>query len=91
MTIKEMRKSLGDTQTDFSRRYHIPFRTIQNWEAGVNSPPAYVEELLERQIKTDLINRRQFQVPKWSSDKSSSRETISIWNPWNGFEQFGRN
>jgi transcriptional regulator with XRE-family HTH domain len=69
MTIKEMRKSLGDTQTDFSRRYHIPFRTIQNWEAGVNSPPAYVEELLERQIKTDLINRRQFQVPKWSSDK----------------------
>ena len=69
MTIKEMRKSLGYTQTDFSRRYHIPFRTIQNWEAGVNSPPAYVEELLERQIKTDLINRRQFQVPKWSSDK----------------------
>ena len=64
MTIKNLRNSLGDTQIEFSRRYHIPFRTIQNWEAGVNTPPAYVEELLEHQVREDLINRRLYSISK---------------------------
>ena len=67
MTIRELRNSLGDTQTDFSRRYHIPFRTIQNWEAGVNKPPAYVAELLENQVREDLITRRQYRIPEWEN------------------------
>lgn len=39
MTIREMRTSLGNTQGEFAARYHIPFRTIQNWEAGIRKPP----------------------------------------------------
>ena len=42
MTIREMRVELGDTQSEFADRYHIPFRTIQNWETGVRKPPEYI-------------------------------------------------
>lgn len=39
MNIREMRVELGDTQHEFADRYHIPFRTVQNWENGVRKHP----------------------------------------------------
>lgn len=69
MDIREMRMELGDTQTEFAERYQIPFRTIQNWETGVRRPPEYVMNLLERQVKEDLINRRTSVLPKYDSKK----------------------
>ena len=47
MNIREMRAELGDTQSEFADRYHIPFRTIQNWETGVRKPPEYIVSLLD--------------------------------------------
>lgn len=69
MNIREMRKSLGDTQSEFAKRYNIPFRTVQNWEAGINEPPEYVATLLEQRIQRDLINRRTIALPKYSQQK----------------------
>ncbi len=63
MTIHEMRTALGDTQSEFAERYNIPFRTIQNWEAGVRKPPVYVSELLEKRIQSDLCNRKTRMLP----------------------------
>ena len=71
MNIREMRAELGDTQSEFAERYRIPFRTIQNWETGVRKPPAYVVNLLERQVKEDLINRRTSALPKYDPKKMS--------------------
>lgn len=71
MDIKEMRVRLGDTQSDFSRRYNIPFRTIQNWESNINTPPSYVTELLEQQVTSDLINRRCFEIPEKNAGKKN--------------------
>lgn len=71
MSIREMRACLGDTQSEFAARYNIPFRTIQNWEAGVRKPPEYVVELLESRIKADLINRRTTVLPKYNPQKSN--------------------
>ena len=65
MDIREMRAELGDTQSEFADRYHIPFRTIQNWETGVRKPPEYIINLLERQVKEDLVNRRTSVLPKY--------------------------
>ena len=45
MNIREMRAQLGDTQSEFSARYHIPFRTVQNWETGMRKPPDYVSDV----------------------------------------------
>ena len=69
MTIHEMRIALGDTQSEFAERYNIPFRTIQNWEAGVRKPPEYVAALLESRIQSDLFNRKTRTLPKHDARK----------------------
>ena len=53
MTIKEMRILLQVSRTEFSRLYHIPLRTLEDWESGKRNPPNYVLELLERVVKED--------------------------------------
>lgn len=69
MNIREMRTRLGDTQSEFSARYNIPFRTVQNWETGTRKPPEYITALLESRIKNDLLNRKTAVLPKYSSQK----------------------
>ena len=69
VTIHEMRIALGDTQSEFAERYNIPFRTIQNWEAGVRKPPEYVAALLESRIQSDLFNRKTRTLPKHDARK----------------------
>lgn len=71
MDIREMRTLLGTTQSEFAARYHIPFRTVQNWEAGVRTPPQYLMTLLENQIRSDLINRRTTVLPQFDPQKRS--------------------
>lgn len=69
MNIREMRHRLGDTQAEFALRYHIPFRSIQNWETGTRKPPEYILRLLEQQVEEDLINRKTIVLPKYDSKK----------------------
>ena len=69
MNIREMRTRLGDTQSEFAVRYKIPFRTIQNWEAGVRKPPEYIIHLLEQRIKEDLLNRKTVVLSKYDPQK----------------------
>ena len=66
-----MRNRLGETQSEFAERYHIPFRTIQNWEAGVRVPPAYITNLLENRVRADLVNRRTAALPKYDPKKKN--------------------
>ncbi len=70
MNVREMRTRLGDTQKEFAARYHIPLRTIQNWETGVRTPPEYIINLLENRIKADLVNRRATALPQYNPQKS---------------------
>ena len=69
MNIRELRKSMGLTQSEFAQRYKIPFRTIQNWEGGSRHAPEYVLNMLENIVKTDLINRKTVVLPKYSRNK----------------------
>lgn len=69
MNIREMRTRLGITQSEFAERYHIPFRTIQNWETGLRTPPEYITDLLEKRIMSDLINRKTAELPKYDPQK----------------------
>ena len=70
MEIREMRTRLGDTQSEFAARYSIPFRTIQNWETGLRTPPGYIINLLESRINEDLVNRKTAVLPKYDPRKS---------------------
>ena len=56
MNITEMRNYIGVSRAEFSRRYNIPLRTLESWEAGVRIPPEYVLALLEESVRrTDII------------------------------------
>ena len=49
MTIRDLRTASGLSRSEFSRRFCIPIRTIENWECtGPNSRgcPAYVRLLI---------------------------------------------
>ena len=69
MNIREMRMLLGDTQSQFAARYNIPFRTVQNWETGLRTPPEYIINLLEDRIRSDLTNRKTKILPKYDPQK----------------------
>lgn len=45
-TIKELCETHGLSQTELSRRYGIPLRTVQDWHAGRRTPPDYVVNML---------------------------------------------
>ena len=71
MNIRDMRKQLGDTQSEFARRYNIPIRTIQNWEAGVRKPPEYILDLLNTRVREDLVNKKATVLPEYDSHKEN--------------------
>ena len=56
MTIKELRDLLNVSRAEFSRRYGIPSRTLEDWEKGKRTPPPYVVTLLERVVTEDKQN-----------------------------------
>jgi transcriptional regulator with XRE-family HTH domain len=56
-----MREELGLTQKELSNETGIPNRTIENWEGGINSPPAWVQKLLFEKLES--IERRKTMEP----------------------------
>lgn len=59
MTIREIRALTGLSQKEFGEKYHIPMRSIQNWEGGQRACPEYVIYLLERVVKEDYTNKTE--------------------------------
>lgn len=56
--IKMMRDDLGISRAEFSRRYNIPKRTLEAWEAGDREAPDYVIDLLGRAVYSDWMNKK---------------------------------
>ena len=53
-TTKELRTALNMNLTRFSEFTGIPYRTLQNWEAGTNACPEYVLSMLNELIEPYL-------------------------------------
>lgn len=53
MDIKKIREISGLSQSQFSKKYRIPVKTIGNWEQGVRECPEYVLDLLEQYVLED--------------------------------------
>lgn len=56
--IVDLRAILNLTQKEFSEKYEIPLRTIENWEGKKTNPPKYVFELLKRCVMEDHERER---------------------------------
>lgn len=50
-TIKNICESYGLSQTELSRRFEIPLRTVQDWHRGLRTPPAYVVTMIEKLLE----------------------------------------
>ena len=53
MTIKEIRKSIGLSQSKFANYFGINVRALQNWEIDRVSPPPYLTGLLARILELE--------------------------------------
>jgi len=51
MTIKEAREAKDISRAELSRRLGIPIRTLENWDAGVRTPPEWVKKLIIEKIE----------------------------------------
>ncbi|QGX01537.1 helix-turn-helix domain-containing protein [Streptococcus ruminicola] len=45
------------SRAEFSRRYHIPIRTLEDWENEKRTPPIYVKMLIDYVQFTDYLNK----------------------------------
>ena len=51
MTIKEIAKAHGISNSELARRCGIPIRTVENWSSGAATPPDYILTLIESHLK----------------------------------------
>ena len=56
MTIRELCGKYHITQTELSRRFKIPLRTVHDWHAERRTPPDYVVMMIEELLKIGWFN-----------------------------------
>lgn len=49
--IKAARMEAGLSRAEMSRRFEIPIRTLENWEAGTRVPPVWAEKLIIEKLE----------------------------------------
>lgn len=58
-TIRELCEAYGISQTELSRRYGIPLRTVQDWHAGRRTPPSYVVNMLHEILRKEQTEKTE--------------------------------
>ena len=53
MTIRQLRKSTGLSQSKFSAYLGIPTATLQDWEHERRTPPQYIIGIMERILELE--------------------------------------
>ena len=53
--FKKLREQSGMNMKKFAEHFGIPYRTVQNWEAGVNKCPEYLLKLLKFKLDHDRM------------------------------------
>lgn len=48
MTIKELKKRTGLSQSKFAERFHLSMRTLQRWEQNQNEPQEAIVYMINR-------------------------------------------
>ena len=79
MTIKEIRNKHNLTQQAMSNMLGIPFRTIQNWEGGINEPADYLVRLIEFYLNNNKGETKMLTIKTYNSNCTiTDGETRSI-------------
>ena len=71
--IVELRKSTGMTRKEFCEYFHIPSRTVTEWERDNRHAPEYVLRLLEYYIRMEgLIKDKTAEVQEGPSESEDA-------------------
>ena len=54
MTINDLLTTYHLTQTELSRRFDIPLRTVQHWCNGTRQPADWLVRLIEKCLANDI-------------------------------------
>ena len=57
--IKRLRESTGMNRKEFCETFHIPYRTVTDWERGTRNAPEYVLRLLAYYIQMEHMGKRK--------------------------------
>ena len=56
--IRELRESVGENRTEFSKHTGLPVRTREDWESGRRTPPEYIPRLIAYQMEYEKMKRK---------------------------------
>jgi DNA-binding transcriptional regulator YiaG len=59
MTFKELRALSGMSQRKFASYFHIPRRTIENWDSGDRACPTYTLDLMKYKLEQEGIIQKE--------------------------------
>lgn len=72
MDIKYLRAKTGMSRAKFYEAFGVPERTLEDWENGKRTPPAYVVNLLEMAVE-NFINKKRKTYFKQSNKTNSGK------------------
>lgn len=55
LTVKTLREASGMTQKAFAEYFGVPYRTVQDWNAGISKCPAYLLDLMRYKLESEGI------------------------------------
>lgn len=70
--IKELREKTGMNRREFCDYFHIPYRTVTEWELDNRHAPEYVLRLLEYYIRMEKVLKTM--ENKSESEKGETKE-----------------
>ena len=59
--ICHIRKTTGLSRIDFCKKYNIPLRTMEEWEAGRRTPPEYIPRMLYFYVRYSGMHENELQ------------------------------
>lgn len=57
--VKELRLEMNMNRTEFCEYFGIPYRTVQDWEAGKRKLPDYVIRLMRYKYETEKLKEQK--------------------------------
>lgn len=55
----ELRKSTGMNRREFCEYFEIPYRTVQDWEAGKREMPEYLFRLMKYKVEMERLRNKE--------------------------------
>lgn len=60
----ELRTSIGMNRKEFCEYFEIPYRTVQDWETGKRTMPAYLFRLMKYKVEMERVYGRNSEILK---------------------------